>query len=90
MSRTLDGQVAFFGLAVTDRPEDATHIVDQTGITYDWSRDILGDIAGAAGVTSMPSTMFVSAEGKVVHVQPGALDAARLRTLISEHLGVEP
>ncbi len=88
VSQELSGDVVFFGLAVQDRPEDATRIVEDTGITYDWSRDIRGDIVGAAGVVQMPSTMFVSADGEVVEIQGGALDPDRLQELIEEHLGV--
>ena len=79
--------VHFFGLAVTDRPEDAARIVEQTGITYPWARDVRGDIAGAARVVQMPTTLFISADGTVEHVQAGALDADGLRSLVEEHLG---
>lgn len=88
VSQGLGGDVTFLGIAVQDRPEDASRIVESTGITYDWTRDISGDIVGAAGVIQMPSTMFVSADGTVEKVQGGALEPDRLRELIDEHLGV--
>ncbi len=88
VSQEFGGQVGFFGVAVQDRPEDATGIIDDTGVTYPWSRDIRGDIVGAAGVVQMPSTMFISADGAVVEIHGGAVDADRLRALIDEHLGV--
>ncbi|WP_436793797.1 TlpA family protein disulfide reductase [Actinospongicola halichondriae] len=88
VSQQMAGRVEFFGLAVQDRPEDASGIIDDTGVTYDWSRDIRGDIVGAAEIVQMPSTMFISADGEVVEIQGGALDADRLRSLIEEHLGV--
>lgn len=90
VSQALRDEVDFLGIAVQDRPEDATRIVESTGITYEWSRDIRGDIVGAAGVVQMPSTMFVSADGEVVEIQGGALDQERLRELIDEHLDVSP
>lgn len=88
VSEELAGRVAFFGLAVNDRPEDARRIVDQTGVTYDWGRDVEGRVANAAGALNMPTTMFVDADGEVVEVHSGALDADELRALIDEHLGV--
>lgn len=88
VSQELADRVDFLGIAVQDRPEDATRIVESTGISYDWTRDIRGDIVGAAGVVQMPSTMFISPDGTVVKVQGGALDPDRLRALIEEHLGV--
>ena len=83
-------RVDFLGLAVTDRPEDARRIVDETGITYPWARDVRGDIAGAVGVVQMPTTIFVSADGTVAEVHAGAVDEDDLRRLVEEHLGVAP
>jgi thiol-disulfide isomerase/thioredoxin len=84
----VEGRVDFVGLAVSDRTADARRIVEQTGITYRWARDERGDVANAARVTQMPATMFVGADGEVVAVRSGALDADQLRDLIDEHLGV--
>lgn len=83
------GRVDIVGLAVQDRPEDAIEIVEETGIEYFWARDARGDIAGAIGVVQMPSTFFVDADGEIVEVHSGTLDADELRALIERHLGVE-
>jgi len=80
-------EVDFIGVAVSDRTADAERIVEETGITYRWARDGRGDVANAAAVTQMPATMFVDADGTVVEVHSGALDADELRDLIEEHLG---
>ena len=84
-----EGRVDFVGVAVSDRTADARRIVEQTGITYRWARDERGDLANAAKVTQMPATMFVGADGEVVAVHSGALDADALRRLIGENLGVD-
>lgn len=88
VSEEVGGDVLFFGMAFNDRPEDATRIVERTGVTYPWSRDIKGDVAAAFGITTMPSTMFITPDGDVAHIQPGAVDQDKLRTLIEEHFGV--
>lgn len=88
VSEELEGQVRFVGLAVQDRPEDAERIVEQTGISYEWFRDIRGDIVAATGVVQMPTTMLIDEGGEIVEIQPGALDATALRALIAEHLGI--
>ncbi len=88
VSRSLGDNVQFFGLAVNDRPEDAQAIVDQTGITYDWSRDIRGDIANAAGIPSLPATLLIAPDGTIAGSHIGALDQAGLRKLIESKLGV--
>jgi thiol-disulfide isomerase/thioredoxin len=88
VSQELAGNVEFIGLAVQDRPEDATRIVEDTGVTYRWARDVKGDFASAASVTQMPSTLLVDADGEIVRVHAGALDADELRELIETELGV--
>ncbi|HEU5082560.1 MAG TPA: TlpA disulfide reductase family protein [Acidimicrobiales bacterium] len=89
VSQELAGEVAFVGLAVQDRTDDATRIVEETGVTYRWARDAKGDFATAAGITQMPSTLFVDADGEIVRVHSGALDADELRDLITSELGVD-
>lgn len=88
VSQELAGQVGFVGLAIQDRTADATRIVEETGVTYRWARDAKGDFASAAGITQMPSTLFVDADGEIVEVHSGALDADELRELIASELGV--
>ena len=89
VSQELDGEVAFFGLAVNDRPEDARSIVEETGVEYPWARDVRGDIASAAEVVQMPTTMFIGVDGSIEEVHAGALDAEQLRALIEEHFGAD-
>lgn len=88
VAQDVGDDVLFIGLAVQDRPEDATRIVDSTGITYRWSRDIRGDIANAFGATNMPTTIFLNPDGSEADAHSGALDADDLRAAISEALGV--
>lgn len=82
----LGGQVAFLGINLRDQVDDASRLVDTTGITYDVGRDPTGDLATALGVVNMPSTFFVSADGRVVEAHPGALSADDLRARIQKLL----
>lgn len=82
----LDGQVAFLGINLRDQVDDAIQLVDDTGITYDVGRDPSGDLATALGVVNMPSTFFVSADGRVVDAHPGALSADDLRSRVQKLL----
>jgi thiol-disulfide isomerase/thioredoxin len=86
----LGGSVDFVGVAVNDRTVDARRTVEQTGVTYRWARDARGDVSNAARITQMPATMFVAADGQVVSVHSGALDADQLLGLIESELGVTP
>lgn len=87
VSEEVAGQVEFVGVAV-DRTDNAARIVEQTGVTYPWFGDGKGDVANAAGVTNMPATLFVGADGEVVSLHVGALDADELREKLESELGV--
>jgi thiol-disulfide isomerase/thioredoxin len=80
----LGDQVAFLGVNFQDQVSDATDLVDETGVTYDIARDPSGELARALGMVVMPSTFFVSPEGRIVDMQAGVLSADELRQRIEE------
>jgi thiol-disulfide isomerase/thioredoxin len=81
-------QVAFLGLAVTDRPEDAQALVAQTGVTYPTAQDPNADVITALGGTVLPTTVLLDADGTIVATHNGALDADELRGLLADELGI--
>jgi len=86
--QALGDKVTILGIAVRDSERDAAELVDKTGVTYDIGRDVGGKLFSTLGVINMPSTFFVSAEGRIVAANPGAMSAKELRSLIAEKLGV--
>jgi len=83
----LGDTVAFLGLAVADRPEDAQALVQRTGVTYDTAQDKDQTVISALGGLGLPTTVLLGADGQVVAKHTGALTADALRGLIAEHLG---
>lgn len=84
----LGDQVTFLGLALQDRPEDALALVARTGITYRTAQDKDASVITALGGTSLPTTVLLDADGTIVARHAGKLDAAALRELIQDNLGV--
>lgn len=82
--------VAFLGVDVADAPRAAQRFAAEAGITYDLAIDPDRALAGEVGVFGMPTTLFVDAEGMIVHRALTPLDAEGLRAALREHLGVEP
>ncbi len=80
-------QVSFVGVNLRDPVGDARALVAQTGVTYDVLVDPEGDVATTLGVVVMPSTLFVSPEGKVTDIAAGELSAEELRRHIDELVG---
>ena len=86
--RALGDRVTILGIAVRDSERDAAALVERTGVTYDVARDVGGKLFGDLGVINMPSTFFVSPQGRVVGANAGAMSEKELRSLVAEHLGV--
>lgn len=82
----LGDQVRFVGLSTDARQRDAVEIVNDTGITYLWGRDVDADISEAYGVSSLPTTVFVAADGEIVETHLGILTAEALTDRVAELL----
>lgn len=82
-------EVAFLGIAVNDRLEDARALVERTGVTWDLARDPQGELTTGLGAVGMPTTYLVSADGEVVEQHTGELTGDRLRELLRDRLGVQ-
>jgi cytochrome c biogenesis protein CcmG, thiol:disulfide interchange protein DsbE len=84
----LGDDVAFVGLAVVDRPEDAQDLVDRTGVTYRTALDRDSAVMTALGGSVLPTTVLLDADGEVVATHNGELDADELRRLLADELGI--
>ncbi|HEV2069979.1 MAG TPA: TlpA disulfide reductase family protein [Acidimicrobiales bacterium] len=80
----LGDEVAFLGMNFQDQVSTATELVERTGVSYDVARDPSGEVARSLGMVVMPSTYFVSPEGKVMDAKAGAMDADELRRRIED------
>ena len=78
-----DGEVAFLGLALQDDRGAAERLAAETGVTYPLAEDD-GSIYTAFRGISMPTTIFVDAEGRFVDRFNGALTASALEAMITE------
>ncbi len=73
------GGVLFVGLDVQDAREDARDFIAQFGLTFPHVRDPGNDTQRAWGVTGLPETYFIAADGRVVGHVIGTVDDAQLR-----------
>ena len=55
-------------------PKDASGLLDSLGITYPAGFTEEGAVVRAYEVRAMPTTVFITAEGKVFRIWTGALD----------------
>lgn len=90
VSQQLDGRVAFLGIDYIDpRPELAIEFAAQADWHYPQVTDELGEVRAPLNVLGPPMTVFVDADGHIVHKHPGMITSAdQLESMIAEHLGV--
>lgn len=81
-------QVTFLGISIQDLPDRAAAIVAETGVTYDYGIDQRGSFLVEFGTATMPSTVFISADGEVLEVRKGELQAESLLALIERNFGI--
>jgi cytochrome c biogenesis protein CcmG/thiol:disulfide interchange protein DsbE len=72
-------QAAFLGVTFSDPVADARRFVQQYGISYPVLIDHRSDTAINYGVTGVPETFFINAQGVIVYHAVGPLTAALLR-----------
>lgn len=77
-SRRLEGEVAFIGIAHQDDAELAQEMLEEFDIPYPAGNDPAGDVARDYLLRGMPSTAFIAADGTLVGVAAGELDASEL------------
>jgi thiol-disulfide isomerase/thioredoxin len=82
----LGPQVAFLGIDVRDRLEEGMKLARQTGVTYDLARDPRGEVLAAVKGSVMPTTAFITADGRVALVQSRTYNADDLRAAIHREL----
>jgi cytochrome c biogenesis protein CcmG/thiol:disulfide interchange protein DsbE len=78
------GSVRFVGVGIWDAESDAKSFLSQTGVTYPSGADIGGRIAIDYGLTGVPETYFVRADGTVSRRWVGPLGEDQLRSFVEE------
>lgn len=79
-------QVAFVGFNLQDDRDAAVRLIDETGVLFDLAEDPIGDLYTELKGIGMPFTVFISADGEVVHKHNGPVTEQQLLDLIDKHL----
>jgi peroxiredoxin len=81
---TLGSRVRIVGVNPQDSAAGARAFARKVGATYELLRDPDGQVTTALGVAGLPTTFFVSAEGKILETKAGSLSADELRATIDQ------
>lgn len=74
--------VAFYGINIGEDAARAAPFLDQLGVTYPQYLDPQGYVSTELGVTLMPTTIVLDADGEISTEHRGAMDIAALNTAI--------
>ena len=77
-------RVAFIGIDNQDSRDDALEFLDHTGVTYPTGFDPKGGVARAYGLFGMPTTVFVSKDGRILARRTGSLTEQQLTKAIRD------
>ena len=80
----LGDRVAFVGVNHQDSRRLAVELAEKTGVRYPSAYDPDGKVGQAYGLFGMPTTVFVSADGRIVGTHTGELRRAELEDRIKE------
>jgi len=84
------GQVRVMGLISKDGRSLAESFAADAGVTFPSAFDGDGELMTDLGLNGLPYTLFIDADGGLVHTQVGQVDSVdELRALSAEHLGVQ-
>jgi len=75
--------VRFVGVNQGDAGDAALEFLDEVGVSFDQYLDPTGELTDALRVSGLPATFVIGANGEVVEVHNGALDADGIRELVA-------
>lgn len=78
--------VKVIGIAVHDKAEEVLSFVNSFGKTYPIGLDEDGKVSLNYGVTGVPETIFINAQGLVVHKETGPVDRPLLEKFLAKIL----
>ena len=90
LQRASDAGLRVLGVDLLDQPDAALQTLGGLDITFPSVQDPSGQLRAALGLVATPATLFVSADGEIVHVKFGAFSGdAELSSLAGQYLGVD-
>lgn len=80
--------LAFLGLDIQDFTADARGFLEELDVPYPSVRDGGADSFVAYGLTGVPETYYIDADGRIVGHTPGAISRAELERKLAVLLGI--
>lgn len=88
VAQKFQGKVNFVGIDSNDQRSAGLAFALQKGVTYALGFDPSASVASSFTVYGLPSTFFISADGKLMGKQIGGMTQSRLEQLLSTTFGI--
>ena len=82
VSEDVQDRIAFVGVNHQDSRRDAVAFLDETGVRFPAAYDPEGGTATAYGLYGMPTTVFISPDGRILERHRGEISEAELRRVL--------
>ena len=82
------GQLNVLGVNRADAAAAAAELAERLDVSYDLAVDADDTLFAAVDGFGMPTTLFVDADGTIVHRRTGAMTAEEFRAALAEYLGL--
>lgn len=89
-ARRFAEDVRFLGIAMLDGETSARSFISRYEIPYESAQDTRGVVAKRYGVTGVPETMFIDADGRLVGRYIGAFIDGQLEGAVQRFVELEP
>jgi cytochrome c biogenesis protein CcmG/thiol:disulfide interchange protein DsbE len=86
--RQLGDEVTFLGVNHQDSRSDAIALLREAGVRYRSGFDPRGAVAEAYSLYGMPTTVFISADGRILATRTGEMSESQLTATIRDLLGI--
>jgi thiol-disulfide isomerase/thioredoxin len=80
-------QVRIIGINIGDSDDAVTQFIDDLGLTFEQYIDRDGVVESKLRVTTLPATIAIGADARLIEVHQGVLDEAGFRALIARANG---
>ena len=80
--------ISMLGVNIGEGTDAAGELIAELDVGFRQAVDPTGDITAQLEVTGLPATLFATADGDVLHVHAGPIDADDLVAKIEQHFGV--
>lgn len=84
VDRRVGDEVTFLGMNHQDSRDDAIDRLAETGVRYASGFDPQGKVARAYGLYGMPTTVFISSDGRILATRTGEISEKELESALAE------